>query len=268
MVILITGIMVFPVWWMVSGSFQDIEGYFSVPPKLLPTGLHLNNYRLILSHPYTIRWVWNTLLVVGVTCILAIILTTAAGYAFSIYEFIGKKLFFWFFMAALMIPGSAIIIGQFLVLRTLGIYNTLWAAILPFLFHPFGIFFYKNYVDSVPRTIIDSARIDGAGEIRILSRIVSPITVPAIGTLIVFMSFGAMGNYLWQNLVLQSIEIKTLIVGMVIQMKSWELIYSLDLDPLSARMAAGVVLMIPPLLIFIFANKRFIKDLKMGALTQ
>jgi len=268
MVLLITGIMVFPVWWMFSGSFQDIEGYYSVPPKLIPSGLHLNNYRLILSHPYTLRWVWNTLLVVAGTCTLAIITTTFAGYAFSIYNFRGRNFFFWFFMAALMIPGSAIIIGQFLVLRAIGIYNTIWAAILPFLFHPFGIFFYKNYVDSVPRTIIDSARIDGAGEIRILRQIVAGMTVPAIGTLIVFMSFGALGNYLWQNLVLQSIEIKTLLVGMVIQMRSWELIYSLDLDPLSARMAGGVVLMLPALFIFIFANKRFIKDLKMGALTQ
>lgn len=253
---------------MVQGSFQEIEGFYQVPPKLIPSHFTLINFELILSNVYTLRWVLNTAIVMTLTCSLAVFLVSTAGYAFGIYKFKGDKFLFWLFMAALMIPANAVIVGKFLVTRAIGLQNTLWAAVLPVAFSPFSIFFYRNYVRSIPMSLVDSARIDGAGELMILSRIMFPLCLPAAGVIILFSSLSAFGNFLWHMIVLQPIELKTLLIGLTIQTRSPLLWYTYDLDPISARLAAGVIIMIPSLVIFIIANKMFIKDLKVGAMTQ
>ncbi len=269
LILLITFIVVWPALWMIQGSFQEIEGFYRIPPKVFPSDLTLINYKLMLSNENTMRWVLNTGIVMALTCTLAVFLVSTAGYAFGVYTFRGDKFLFWLFMAALMIPANAVIIGKFLVTRAIGLNNTLWAAVLPVAFSPFSIFFYRNYVRSIPTTLIDSARIDGAGELRILATIMFPLCLPAAGVVILFSSLSAFGNFMWHMIVLQPIELKTLLVGLTIQSRMPDLWYgAYDMDPISLRLAGGVIIMIPSLIIFIIANKKFIRDLKMGAMTK
>jgi len=268
LIILITLIAIWPVYWLIMGSFQDFGGVFTFASTIFPSNMHLRNYEGVLSSEYTLRWIWNSARTIVLQCVLTLAIVAPAGMAFGLYEFKFKKVIFWSFIVVIMVPGSAFLIGKLLMARRLGITNTWWAGFVPVLFYPVGIFFFRNFVEDLPQEILDSARIDGAGELRILSRIILPLCKQVVGVVLLFTALAAFNNYLWQSIVLQRIELKTLLVGMVIQMQSIALLFGQDVDPVGLRMAAGVILLIPNLAIFIFFNKKFIKDLKLGGLTK
>jgi ABC-type glycerol-3-phosphate transport system permease component len=269
LIILITLIVLWPVYWMVQGSFQDHWGVFSIPSILIPQGLHTRNYEAILSSGYTLRWIWNTTFIVTVKSLLVLGIVASAGMGFALYRFAGKKVIFWMFISTIMIPGNSIIIGKFLVTRSLGLANTLWAGFIPVMFYATGIYLFRTFVEELPSEIIDSARVDGTGEVGILTRIVLPLCRPAAGVIILFTALGSLGNLLWQSIVLQRMELKTLLVGMVTQMQSVKMLFGLiDIDPIGLQLAAGCILFVPNMLLFVFFNKRYIKELRLGALLK
>ena len=268
LIILIALIVIWPVYWLVQGSFQDHWGVFSIPHTFFPTGLHLRNYKAILSGGYNLKWLSNTLIVVSVQSTLVLLMCASAGMAFALYEFPGKKIVFWAFFSTVMIPGKSILIGKFIVMRALGLGGTIWAAIIPVMFYAMGILLFRTFVEELPPEIVDQARIDGAGETRILTKIIMPLTVPVSGVVVLFTSLGALSNYLWQAIVLQKMELKTLLVGMIVRMNSNRLTWEPLLDPLGMRMAAGCIILIPSLLIFIFCNKLFIREMRLGVLIK
>ena len=267
LIILLTLIAVWPVYWVIMGSFQDFGGIFTFASTLFPKNMHLNNYKGVLSSEHTLTWVGNSARTVAVQCLLTLAIVTPAGMAFGLYKFPGKKIIFWAFIMVIMVPGASFLIGKLLMAKRLGLTGSWWVGFIPVLFYPVGIFFFRNFVEDLPQEILDSARIDGAGEIRILLRIILPLCKQVMGVILLFTCLASFNNYLWQSIVLQKIELKTLLVGMVIQMRSLGLMAEL-VDPIGMRMAAGVILLIPNLTIFIFFNKYFIKDLKLGALTK
>lgn len=281
LIILITLIVIWPVYWMVQGSFQDHWGVFTIPSAFIPQGLHVRNYIGILGlkqtdqdgvpvkNPFSVlRWCFNTVQVIMAKAAITLIIVAPAGMAFALYKFHGKKVLFWLFLSTIMIPGNSILIGKFIVTRAIGLSDTLLAAIVPVCFNAVGIFLFRTFVEEIPTEILDQARVDGAGELRILGRVIMPLCVPVIGVILLFMTLGTLNNYLWQSIVLQRMEIKTLLVGMVVQMQSLALLFAQDIDPLGLRLAAGTVLLIPSMLLFIFFNKRFIKEINLGALIK
>ena len=268
LIILITLIVIWPVFWMIQGSFQDHWGVFTIPSTIFPTGLHIRNYEGVLSSGYTWRWVLNSIVVVSLHAVLSLCIVAPAGMAFALYQFRGKQVIFWAFLSTIMIPANTIIIGKFIMTRTLGLSGTIWAAFIPVLFYSVGIFLFRRFVEEVPREIIDQSRVDGAGEVGILARIIMPLCKPVAGLVLLFVTLGSMSNLLWQSIVLQKIELKTLLVGMVMQMSNLALLFAQDIDPLGLRLAAGCILLVPSLLVFVFAHRIFIKELRLGALIQ
>jgi len=267
-IILVTIIAVWPVYWLVIGSFQDHGGAFTFSSTLIPKNLHLRNYKAVLSTGYLGRWIFNTGITVICQSLLTLAIVAPAGMAFGLYDFPGKKIIFWAFLSTIMIPGGSIIIGKILVARSLGLTGTWLAAFIPILFYPVGIFLFRSFVEEMPKDILDAARIDGAGEMKILSRIVLPICLPAAGVILLFVTLGVLNNYLWQSIVLQKMELKTLLVGMVVNMNDNNILFGNDVDPLGMKLAAGTILLIPSLAIFIAFNRKFIKNLKLGGLTK
>ena len=268
LIILITLLAIWPVYWLVLGSFQSHAGTFTFSSLLIPKNMHLQNYRDLFSHGYTFRWILNTLFVLVCQCTFTLIIVATAGMGFGLYRFPGKNVIFWGMMAMMMVPGSMFLIGKILVAREVGLTGNLWGAFVPILFFPMGIYLFRTFVEGISTDMLDAARIDGAGELRILKNIVLPACIPAVGLILLFTSLTALNNYLWQSIILQKMELKTLLVGLVVHMQSLALINNQEADVIGVRLAAGVILMIPSVIIFAAFNKHFIKNIKLGALKK
>ena len=266
--ILIASILLFPLYWMFTGSLQPIMGIIAMPPRFIPLVANFENYKiLILNHPI-VRWICNTLIIWAATVVLSVAITAMAGFAFSIYDFRFKKVIYWIFIASLMIPRQVMIIPLFVLSRGIGIVNTRLGAILPLLFWPFGILIFKTYCDGISKDIIDSGRIDGAGELRIIKDIIIPISKPAMGVLVLFKSLEVLGDFIWQMLVLQKESIQTLLIGIIFATERRGSDSVINLNPIGIQLAAGVILFIPLLIIFIFTSKYFVKDIKLGGIKE
>jgi len=164
------------------------------------------------------RWALNTIFYAGVAAIGASLLATMAGYAFAKYQFPGKELLFSITLGAIMIPLTALAIPTYLLFSSAGITNTPWAVILPSLVSPFSVFLMRVYAaDAVPDSLIEAARMDGAGEIRIFWQVGIRLLGPGIVTVLLFTLVATWNNYFLPLIMLNSGDLLPLTVGLAQQ---------------------------------------------------
>ena len=248
-------ILLAPIYWMFNGSLQDLYGVFIMPPRLIPVNATLNNYRGLFASPYVGAWFVNTVVVVLSRCFLSVLTATTAGYAFAFHQFRGKKALWIFLLAGIMIPHVTMIVPLFVVINKMGLSGTHLGVILPKCFSPVGMYLARTYFQSIPPAVLESARIDGASELQIFRRIVLPIARPIVTALALFAAIGALGDFIWQMLMLQHASMQTLLIGIMRQIVF--LGGDDHLNPIGRSLAGGVVLIVPVLLIFIIANRYF-----------
>ena len=165
-----------------------------------------------------LRWALNTILYAGVSAIGATLLATMAGYAFAKYRFPGDKALFSITLGAIMIPLTALAIPTYLLFSSIGITNTPWAVILPSLVSPFCVFLMRVYAaDAVPDSLIEAARMDGAGEIRIFWQVAIRLLGPGIVTVMLFTLVATWNNYFLPLIMLNSEQLLPLTVGLAQQ---------------------------------------------------
>jgi multiple sugar transport system permease protein len=165
-----------------------------------------------------LRWSLNTIMYAGVSAIGATVLATMAGYAFAKYRFPGDKLLFSITLGAIMIPLTALAIPTYLLFSSIGITNTPWAVILPSLVSPFSVFLMRVYAaDAVPDSLIEAARVDGAGEYRIFWQVAIRLLGPGIGTVLLFTFVATWNNYFLPLIMLNSGDLLPLTVGLAQQ---------------------------------------------------
>ena len=165
-----------------------------------------------------LRWTLNTIVYAGVSAIGASLLATMAGYAFAKYRFPGAKVLFSITLGAIMIPLTALAIPTYLLFSTVGLTNTPWAVILPSLASPFSVFLMRVYAaDAVPDSLIEAARMDGAGEMRIFWQVAIRLLGPGIVTVMLFTLVGTWNNYFLPLIMLNSGELLPLTVGLAQQ---------------------------------------------------
>jgi len=244
---------------MFTGSLQDIHGVMVMPPRFIPHNPNLDNYRYLLKNN-AIMWGKNTTIVVLGTVITSVIISIATGYAFATYKFKLKKALWMVLLSQMMIPRISLLIPLYIVMKNLHLSGKLLAVILPVALTPMGIYLARNYFESIPKSIIESARIDGATEIQILRLIVIPISKPIISALSLFAGIGALQDYIWQSLVLQKVELQTLLVGLM-RMAMERGGGELNINPVGRSFAVGILLLLPLLIIFLIANKYFTESL-------
>lgn len=251
--------LLFPIYLMFIGSFMDLRGSMKMPPVLLPINPSFKNYLYITTWPI-FQWFINTLIIVISTVILSVLVSASAGYAFSFYNFRLKNMFWALLLIGIMIPRISLIIPTFVIIRKLGINKSILSAILPVVLSPVGLYLARNYFESIPKSLLESARIDGANEVSILFKIVIPISKPIITALALFAAIGSLQDFIWQMLVLVNDSNKTLLVGMLIsvmQTGGGEL----NVNQLGRRFAVSIILMLPLVIIFLIANKYFVESL-------
>ena len=271
-VIAFTAILLMPLYLMLIGSFQEINGLMKWPPNLIPVQTTLKNYEaLFTDNEYSIhkgidkavmpKWAVNTIVILIVKVFLVISIALMAGYAFSVYIFKFKKPLFIFFIFGIVMP-PVFLIPSYITVNFLGLVDSKWGVILPAAFSAMAVYLFKNFIDTIPRSFIDSARIDGAGEASILSKIILPLCKPPIGVITILVSLGTLSDYIWSLLILRSYENQTFTVG-IITLIEFGLETDWVVNPIGMSFAGGIVLVLPMLLIFSFSQKYFMT----GAIT-
>lgn len=257
-----------PVYFMIIGGLQDIHGVMLMPPRLLPYNPTLDNYAWVLRLNGAGRWALNTVIVTALGTALSVTVCTMAAYAFAFYRFPGKRALWLLLMSRLMIPRISVIIPLFVVMRHIGMNGTLLAVILPAAVWPIGMYLARTYFESVPLSLLESARIDGAHEWQILLHVVAPVSRPIVTALALFTAVGQMGDFLWQMLQLTRVGRQTLLVGLTRAVMRFGAVGTeLAVNPLGRSMAVGTVLLAPLLIIFFTASRYFTSALG-GALKE
>ncbi|WP_309120210.1 carbohydrate ABC transporter permease [Paenibacillus sp.] len=194
--VLLAVFMALPIVFIMNHAFKPITELFAYPPTFFVRQPTMENFdQLFLrSHsmviPFT-RYLFNSLLITTLTVISVVFVSAIAAYAFSKHRFPGKNVFFSLTIFALMFAPEAVVIPRYLVIANLGIMNTYFVHILPFIAAPVSVFLMKQFIDQIPKELIEAAKIDGASELRIFSRIVIPVCAPAISTIAILTFQGA-----------------------------------------------------------------------------
>ncbi len=251
----------FPLYWLFTSSLKNSSDVIKMPPDWFPKTFTLNNYVDVFQSQPALRWTFNSIYVSLISTIAVIIVSSLAAYAFSKLKFKGKNVIYIIFISSLMVPKEVMIVPLFRIIQNFDMVNTLNGMIWPNVATAFGVFLLKGFFDTIPDSLREAARIDGAGEFYTFYKIILPIVKPGIGALFILNFVQVWNDYLWQLIVGQSENSKTLMVGIATLMQ--------DLNPNFAyKMAGATVAAVPMLLIFIFFQKYFTKGLSIGAVKE
>ncbi len=276
-IFLFTLLLLFPLFWMFSGSLQDLGNLMKTPPNWIPKEITLRNFYWLAQTSTKgsyyrgegpnalLRWTFNTFAIFGLKCAIGIMLVATAGYAFAVYRFRWKNALFLFFIVGMFLGPAVTIVPEYVNVKRLGIAGTWWGVILPFAYMPVGMYIFKNYVETIPSEMIDAARIDGAGEYRILFRIMMPLCKPVVGVLVVLTALSTLQDYIWALLMIPDISKQTLMVGVIEEVQRASAL-SGGLNPIGTALAGGVIIFMPLFLIFLFCQRYFIKGLTLGGI--
>lgn len=248
----------FPLVWMVSASLMAPGEAAAFPPPLLPRTATLDNYRELFAARGIGRQAFNSLLIAVGATLLSLGFNLAAGYAFAKLPFKGREAVFKALLGALVIPAQVTMMPLFLMLKGMGLVNTYAGALVPWLASVFGIFLVRQYAMSIPNDLLEAARIDGAGELRIFTSIVLPLLKPIVITLAVLVFLGAWNDFMWPLIVLSDRDLQTLPVALA--GLSREHVQDTEL-----MMAGSVVTVLPVLLLFLVLQRHYMSGLLMGS---
>ncbi|QHC65815.1 ABC transporter permease subunit [Rathayibacter sp. VKM Ac-2759] len=252
-----------PVYWVVVAATKTTEDLFATYGFwFAPTFALWDNLRQVLTYDggIFVRWFLNSVLYAGVGALLATYLAAAGGYALAKYEFKGSKLVFGTILAGVLVPGTATALPLFLLFSQMGIANTYWSVLIPSLVSPFGLFLCRIYAQAtVDTAIIEAARIDGAGELRIFHTLGLRILTPALVTVFLFQLVGIWNNYFLPLVMLSDTNLFPITLGL----NNW--LSQVDRLPEFYELTTGgVLLSIIPLAIAMIVLQRFWR----GGLTE
>jgi ABC-type glycerol-3-phosphate transport system permease component len=262
LVLAITSIlMLVPFYWSVVTSFKLEQFVFTNPPQWWPNPLTLHNYLSVLTNIPFPRYFANSVFVALATTLGHVFFDTLAAYAFAKLSFPGRDRIFFIMLLALMVPFQVNLIPLYRIMAILHWTDSYAALIVPNLTSIFGIFLMRQFLLSIPNEMLDAARIDGCGEFGVFSRVVLPLALPGVATLIIFTFMNTWNDFLWPRIVLNSETLFTLPVGLAqLQMKN---------TSNQAQIMAGTVLTaLPMIVVFLFMQRQFIEGMTAGALKE
>ncbi|MGH3703397.1 MAG: carbohydrate ABC transporter permease [Agromyces sp.] len=254
-------VMILPFYWLIIATTYPSSEIFASPPNLLPGPAFLDNLSGLLTETLFGRAIGNSVLVASVYTVLGLVVCTAAGYAFAKFEFRGRGVLFGAVLVTLALPSQVTLVPLFQIMVTLGWLDTYQALILPSLAMPFGIFLMRQTMLAVPDELLQAARVDGAGEFRVFSRIVLPTVRPAIAALAIFLFLGQWNEFVYPLVVLRTPESFTIPVSLA----SLQGIGTTDYGQL---MTGTLLSVLPILVLFLFLQRHFVAGILAGAVKQ
>lgn len=269
-------ISLFPLYWLFNTALTPASSTVQMPPQLIPKNPTLENVREMIrisgtgefdvpltgwsiKMPRLLLWFVNTAFITLFSVGFHVLFDAMAGYAFAKRKFPGSRLFFWLILAALMIPGQVTLVPLYLMISKFDLVNSFAGVILPGLADVIGIFLLKQYMQTLPSELIEAARVDGASEWTIFSKIIIPLSTPALAVTAIFAFQRYWNSFLWPLIVLQDPDMFTLQVGL-------SYIHTSEFGTNYGLLMAGAALAAVPMIIFFFAfQKYFMQGLRIGA---
>lgn len=255
--IIISLIILFPLYWGFITSFKPLSEVVVKPPLFFPeNSVGLSNYREVIDRIPIITYYRNSLIVATIVTLSKLFTGSLAGFIYAKYEFPGKNISFFLILITMMIPFQVIAIPVYLLFNDLNLIDTLGALIIPNLISGFGIYLLRQYIKTIPNELLDAARIDGCSEFRIYWNVVLPQCKPALAALAILSFNRSWDDFFWPILALESQSNFTLPFGLHTFGSFMGLSFYTHI-----LMAATMMAVIPVLIAFLFAQKQFIEGL-------
>jgi ABC-type glycerol-3-phosphate transport system permease component len=251
---------VFPIWWMVNVVFAEPGAPVSLNPRLYPTSLSAGISKILMimretdyMKAYYVSVVYSLLTIAGV-----LIIGSMAAFEFALFEFPGKRILFATVMLSLMVPTAVTIIPTYLLTASLGWLNTMQGLVVPGLASAFGLFMLIQFMKTIPRDMIEAARLDGASHFQLYRYIALPLSKNALVTLAILTFMKTWGNFMWPLIVAPNPELYT--VGQVVGLFNSPYSH----QTVDVVMTANLLAALPPLIFFLIFQRKIVEGIAMS----
>lgn len=250
-------VVAFPFLWMISTSLKSLPETAQFPPTLWPRHPHWHNYVEALREAPFGRYFFNSSVVAASVTAGVLFTALLAGYAFGAMQFRGRQVFFTLYLATMMIPFEVLMIPNYLLVAQLGWLNSYRALIIPWTANVFSVFLLTQFFRGLPRDFFEAAQLDGCGHWQFLWAIGRPLAQPALATVAIFAFLGSWNSLLWPLLVTNDDRMRPVEVGLSTFLQEQG-------NETHLMMAAATVVMLPVLIVFLLAQRRFIEGVAAG----
>ncbi len=247
----------FPLMWMVSASLMPPGEASGFPPPLVPSAPTLEHYRALFARADMGRYLFNSALVAVSVTLVSLFINSLAGYAFAKLRFRGRERIFQTLLAALVIPAQVAMLPLFLEMRALGLVNSYAGVVVPAAASIFGIFLIRQFARSIPDSLVEAARIDGASEFQIYRTVALPLLRPVLVTLALFTFMGSWNDFMWPLIVLTDDDLYTLPVALATLTRE-------RVQDNEFMMAGAVVTTLPVLVVFLALQRQYVRGIMLG----
>jgi multiple sugar transport system permease protein len=247
-----SAILLFPLYWMVVVAFSPRREVIDL--DLVPRNLTLDNFDRVLTQFPVWTWLGNSVAIAVVVTVITVTVNLLAGYAFAQLRFRGRNILFLLALSTLMLPVQVIMVSQFQLVTDLKLFGTYWAVILPTSASALGIFLARQFIIGIPREIIEAARVDGAGPLRIFVSIVLPLCKPLLAVLTLLTFLSTWNDFIWPLIALKENELFTLPIGLLYLQGQFGSDYG-------AIMAYALLSVMPMVVLFLVFQRYFVQGL-------
>lgn len=254
----LTVLFVFPFYWIMTGAFKSQPDTIVIPPQWWPKMPTVENFKALIVQNPALKWLWNSVFISVATMLLVCGTSSLAGYALAKKRFYGQRLLFSLFIAAMALPKQVVLVPLVRIVNFMGIHDTLGAVILPLVGWPFGVFLMKQFSENIPTELLESAKIDGCGEVRTFFSVAFPIVKPGFAALAIFTFINTWNDYFMQLVMLTSRDNLTISLGVATMQAEMATNYGLI-------MAGAALAAVPIVTVFLVFQKSFTQGITMGA---
>ena len=249
---LVALVLLFPLYWMVVVALSPRTELLGGDLRLVPRTLTLANVERVLGSFPVLTWLGNSVAIALVTSVITVVVNLMAGYAFAQLRFRGSTVLFLLALSTLMLPVQVIMVALFRLVTDLGIYGSYWAVILPTAASAFGIFLARQFILAIPRDLVEAARIDGAGNLRVFTAIVLPLSKPLIAVLFFMSLLSTWNDFAWPLIALKDNALFTLPIGLLFLQGQFGPDYG-------ATMAFALISVAPMVVLFLVFQRYFVQ---------
>ncbi|TMI81962.1 MAG: carbohydrate ABC transporter permease [Bacillati bacterium ANGP1] len=250
-----------PILWMISTSLKPLNQIFALPIQWIPRPPQWSNYPQAWNEFPFARYFVNSFIVSASVTVLNVFLAGLAGYSLSKYRYFGQRALFIAILSTLMLPIEVLMVPTFLIAKTFGWLNTYQGLVIPAVADAFGVFLMRQFMLGLPDSLVEAARIDGAGELGTYFRIVVPLIWPAVLTLAIFTWRETWDAFVWPFIIISEDSLRTVPIGLQRFQEQYVTTYN-------SVMAISTIAMIPLVLLFFFFQRAFIRGIALSGLKE
>ncbi len=250
--VVVSLVVIFPLYWMIVVAFSPRGELFTYDLRFWPSTFTLENFQSVFDRFPVATWFVNSVVIGVFVTVITVAVNLLAGYAFARLRFPGNNVIFLLVLSTMMIPVQVIMVAQFKLVAGIGIYGTYWSVILPSAAAAFGIFLARQFIIAIPTELIEAARIDGAGHLRIFLQVVLPLCRPLLAVLTLLTLMGTWNDFAWPLIALKDNDLFTLPIGLLY-------LKGQTTPDYNAIMALALISVLPIVVLFLVFQRYFVQ---------